>query len=308
VIAAAELMVLEVLRRHLDASAPLSSGWLAGLRDPVVAPVLALLPERPAHPWTLAELAQTTATSRTVLAERFSQTVGMPPMHDLSQWRLQLAAEQRATGQSPAAWRRSKRGALIHPARSASGSEQNQRAPCSGEMIVIPQSSIPGKGQSYRPEFNAMNPLTKHPGFAMEWMTSDEKPEKKRTNKSDTNPSKRRDPTLTRNVPTRLPQIPGVDDFCPAGLIMVTMPSSRLERTPSPLPSSQDDWEGRQQELRRLGALGAFAIHHQASGRRDGASILTSFFSNNLAAHPTCENAEKMAAQQSFDQHLRFLI
>jgi len=134
----AELMFLEVLRRHLDAAAPLPSGWLAGLRDPVVAPVLTLLHERPAHPWTLAELAQKAATSRTVLAERFSQTVGVPPMHYLAQWRLQLAAEQlatgaenvgtiglrvgyeseaafsrafkRATGQSPRAWRREKEG------------------------------------------------------------------------------------------------------------------------------------------------------------------------------------------------------
>jgi AraC-like DNA-binding protein len=116
----------------------LDSGALAGLGDPVVAPALALLHERPAHPWTLAELAQTTATSRMVLAERFTQKVGVPPMHCLSQWQLQLAAEQRATGsenvgtigllvgyksegafsrafkratsQSPAAWRSSKRG------------------------------------------------------------------------------------------------------------------------------------------------------------------------------------------------------
>ena len=38
------------------------------------------------------------ATSRTVLSERFSQTVGLPPMQYLTEWRLQLAAEQLATG------------------------------------------------------------------------------------------------------------------------------------------------------------------------------------------------------------------
>jgi AraC-like DNA-binding protein len=134
----AELLFVEVLRRHIEAETTQPRGWLAGLRDPVVAPVLALLHQRPAHPWTLAELAQKAATSRTVLAERFSQTIGVPPMHYLTQWRLQLAAEQlahgsekvaaigarvgydseaafsrafkRATGQSPAAWRRDKAG------------------------------------------------------------------------------------------------------------------------------------------------------------------------------------------------------
>ena len=72
-------------------------GWLAGLRDPVVSAALAALHRRPAHPWTLAELAREAATSRTVLTERFSETVGMPPMQYLTEWRLQLAAEQLAS-------------------------------------------------------------------------------------------------------------------------------------------------------------------------------------------------------------------
>jgi AraC-like DNA-binding protein len=94
----AELMFVEVVRRYTEELSPRQSGWLAGLRDPVVAPALAALHARPAHGWTLAELARAAATSRTVLAERFSQTVGLPPMQYLTEWRLQLAAEQLATG------------------------------------------------------------------------------------------------------------------------------------------------------------------------------------------------------------------
>ncbi len=129
----AELMFVEVVRRYTEGLSR-QHGWLAGLSDPVVAPALAALHERPAHPWTLAELARVAATSRTVLTERFSQTVGMPPMQYLTEWRLQLAAGQlasgsakvaavgaevgyeseaafsrafkRATGYAPAAWRR----------------------------------------------------------------------------------------------------------------------------------------------------------------------------------------------------------
>jgi AraC-like DNA-binding protein len=94
----AELMFVEVVRRYIEELSPRQSGWLAGLCDPVVAPALAALHRRPAHPWTLAELARGAATSRTVLTERFSQTVGLPPMQYLTQWRLQLAAEQLASG------------------------------------------------------------------------------------------------------------------------------------------------------------------------------------------------------------------
>jgi AraC-like DNA-binding protein len=94
----AEMMFVEVVRRYTEELSPQGAGWLAGLRDPVVAPVLAALHARPAHAWTLAELARIAAASRTVLTERFSQTVGLPPMQYVTQWRLQLAAEQLATG------------------------------------------------------------------------------------------------------------------------------------------------------------------------------------------------------------------
>jgi AraC-like DNA-binding protein len=132
----AELMFVEVVRRHMERMPERDTGWLAGLRDPVVGPALAELHERPAHPWTLPELARRVASSRTVLAERFSDIVGVPPMMYLTRWRLQLAAEQlvngsakvaaigahvgydseaafsrafkRETGLSPAAWRQSR--------------------------------------------------------------------------------------------------------------------------------------------------------------------------------------------------------
>ena len=52
-----ELMFIEVVRRHLEALPPGKSGWLAGLRDPLVGKALSLMHARPAHPWTIEELA-----------------------------------------------------------------------------------------------------------------------------------------------------------------------------------------------------------------------------------------------------------
>ncbi len=94
----AELMFIEVVRRHLEALPPDQTGWLAGVRDAVVGRALALLHERPAHAWTLDELARAASCSRTVLAERFARLVGEPPMQYLTHWRMQLAARRLASG------------------------------------------------------------------------------------------------------------------------------------------------------------------------------------------------------------------
>jgi len=87
-----ELMFIEVVRRHLESLPPGKSGWLAGLRDPSVGKALSLMHARPAHPWTIEELARDAAASRSVLAERFAELVGLPPMHYLANWRMQIAS------------------------------------------------------------------------------------------------------------------------------------------------------------------------------------------------------------------------
>jgi AraC-like DNA-binding protein len=131
-----ELLFTEVLRIFLDESDDRElTGWLAALRDPVVGPALSLLHTRPAHDWTVAELAHAVATSKTVLIDRFNLLLGRPPIRYLTEWRLNLAsgllrttefgvteiagrvgytseeafsrAFKRALGQSPAHWRSS---------------------------------------------------------------------------------------------------------------------------------------------------------------------------------------------------------
>jgi AraC-like DNA-binding protein len=131
-----ELLFVEVVRRHVSGLPAENVGWLAGLRDESIGRALGKLHHRPAHPWSLEDLAREVGMSRSVLAERFSHFVGVPPMQYLAQWRMQLAANllsssalglaeiaeqvgygsetalsrayKRWVGVAPAEWRRSK--------------------------------------------------------------------------------------------------------------------------------------------------------------------------------------------------------
>ena len=88
-----ELMFIDVVRRHLEKLPAEQAGWLAGLRDPLVGKALSVLHAKPAYDWTLEELAKQAGLSRSVLAERFTQFVGIPPMQYLAKWRMLIAAE-----------------------------------------------------------------------------------------------------------------------------------------------------------------------------------------------------------------------
>lgn len=88
-----EVMMVETLRRYMEQLPAEQTGWLAGVRDRLVGKCLALIHERPAHPWTVEELAREAAASRSVLAERFTHFVGQSPIQYLAKWRMALAAD-----------------------------------------------------------------------------------------------------------------------------------------------------------------------------------------------------------------------
>ncbi len=98
-----ELMFVEVVRRCLTEVPDGQNGWLAGLRDPVVGRALLVLHRMPAHPWTLETLAREVNASRSHLAEAFTRLIGRPPMHYLTQWRMQLAARMLTDGSAKVA-------------------------------------------------------------------------------------------------------------------------------------------------------------------------------------------------------------
>jgi AraC-like DNA-binding protein len=87
-----ELMFVEAIRRYLETITDAQTGWLSGLRDPVVGQALAALHRAPAESWTVERLAQLVGASRSIFAERFTDMVGQPPMQYLTLWRMQLAS------------------------------------------------------------------------------------------------------------------------------------------------------------------------------------------------------------------------
>ncbi|MFC8248300.1 AraC family transcriptional regulator [Streptomyces chartreusis] len=94
----AELVLVEFLRGIADESDSTTPALLHGLADPVVAAALRAVHQDVARPWTVAELARTTAVSRSVFAERFTAVTGLAPMTYLLRWRMALAKDAIAHG------------------------------------------------------------------------------------------------------------------------------------------------------------------------------------------------------------------
>lgn len=88
-----ELLFVEAIRRYVEQLPDGQSGWLAGLKDPYVARALALMHGRVREPWTVEALGREIGLSRSALADRFLQVIGVPPMQYLTSWRMQVAAQ-----------------------------------------------------------------------------------------------------------------------------------------------------------------------------------------------------------------------
>ncbi|WP_406724801.1 AraC family transcriptional regulator [Streptomyces sp. GD-15H] len=89
-----DLLVIAALRAWFARPEAAPPAWYEALGDPVVGPVLRLVQDDPAHPWTVAALAAKAGVSRAALARRFTERVGEPPMTYLTGWRLALAADR----------------------------------------------------------------------------------------------------------------------------------------------------------------------------------------------------------------------
>jgi AraC-like DNA-binding protein len=89
-----ELLFVEAVRRYAEALPEGQTGWLAGLREPYVARALALLHRDITRRWTVDDLGREVGLSRSALADRFIRLIGVPPMHYLANWRMQVAIQK----------------------------------------------------------------------------------------------------------------------------------------------------------------------------------------------------------------------
>ena len=94
-----ELVLINVLRLHLERAPAADHGWIAALRDPVLAPALSSMHNQPARKWTVADLAAAATVSRSLLDERFRRVLGRSPIRYLTEWRMHLAEELLSTAE-----------------------------------------------------------------------------------------------------------------------------------------------------------------------------------------------------------------
>lgn len=95
------LVLIEALRYRPAEIGEGSRGLLAGLADPKIGRALRIMHAETKRPWTLVALAREVGMSRSALASRFTQIVGIPPIEYLANWRMTLAKSALASAEVP---------------------------------------------------------------------------------------------------------------------------------------------------------------------------------------------------------------
>lgn len=87
-----ELLFIQIIRLWVAQQADASVGWARALRDQSISAALGLIHQSPSHKWTVNELADAVALSRSAFSARFTELVGEPPLTYLTRWRMRKAA------------------------------------------------------------------------------------------------------------------------------------------------------------------------------------------------------------------------
>ena len=88
----ASIMMIECLRTYIERLPEATDNWLRAMKDPYLAKALAVMHDDPSRNWTIHRLAEVAGMSRSSFAQRFKDSVGMPPLTYLIDYRLRLAA------------------------------------------------------------------------------------------------------------------------------------------------------------------------------------------------------------------------
>ncbi|MFT3698317.1 MAG: AraC family transcriptional regulator [Kofleriaceae bacterium] len=92
------LVFIQILRAHAETET--STGWLAGIADRQLGPAFVKMHASPERNWTLPELARACGMSRAAFAERFKRIAGITPVAYLTSWRIRLARQGLARGET----------------------------------------------------------------------------------------------------------------------------------------------------------------------------------------------------------------
>lgn len=87
----AEVASAMMVRGWIESGCENASGLVAALRDPRLARAILALHRQPGREWTVAELAAESHVSRSVFAQRFQTTIGVPPLRYATELRMRLA-------------------------------------------------------------------------------------------------------------------------------------------------------------------------------------------------------------------------
>lgn len=88
-----DVVLISALRTWFAQQRDQAPAWYLGQCDSTVGAAMNLMHGAPAHPWTVAALAEVVGVSRAALARRFTELLGEPPMAYLTSWRMALAAD-----------------------------------------------------------------------------------------------------------------------------------------------------------------------------------------------------------------------
>jgi AraC-like DNA-binding protein len=98
-----DILVIQAIRTWLEADPAARTGWLGALHDPQLGRALALIHRQPERAWTVADLANELAMSRSAFSARFTKVVGEPVMRYVTRWRMQVALRSFEDGQTTTA-------------------------------------------------------------------------------------------------------------------------------------------------------------------------------------------------------------
>lgn len=85
-----EVLFMQLLNKHISENNEIT-GFFAALRDKRIHRALGLIHSNPQYPWTLELLLEQVNMSRASLIRHFKETVGVPPMTYILNWRMTKA-------------------------------------------------------------------------------------------------------------------------------------------------------------------------------------------------------------------------